>query len=446
MSLLNDMLKDLDETKSQSSFGGGTGTPSSSKFSAKNLALPVVAGLAVLAWLVLEVNILGVMPQKSSSALPEGYELNADWSSRLKAQQASQTPAGDSKEVSAEPVANAKPNTSQTRKSDSSVVPPKSEISQALSVEKTTKPVSHSQALIDSAYQFLNEGHWVSPQGGNAFETFNRVLALEPNNPQALRGIEVVRAKLLANLEQVSKEGSPAPLRSALADARSVGLPESVLGEFSAKLNQSHFASGDARVPQSHEAPSAKVTKTDKQKDADMAARLDQQGLLDNEEAALRLIKQNSEYERTSVALASGYFSLGESAGLQALANIIVKRSERLAEFVRAYSAILEGRYSAAIETLSRVDKAASYYLASQRMLAAVYQMDQQLEQSANLYRRLVQSRVATVDDWLGLAVTSDQLKLRRQALLAYEKVVALRHPDKKVQQYAASRVLDLQR
>ncbi len=446
MSLLNDMLKDLDTTKSQSSLIDKAGTPSSSTFNAKRLVLPVVAGLAVLAWLVLEANLFGVVPEEPSSALPEGYELNADWSSRLKAQQASQAPVDNTQEVSTEAVDNAKSRGSQPQLRDASEVPQNSGSAKTLNLETPTTAVSSTQAMLDSAYQFLNEGRWVSPQGANAYETFSKVLDIVPNHPQALRGIDAVRAKLLSNLEQVLASGDREQLRRALADARKFGLSESALGAFSKALDKLDVESRGVGLQQVTEVPIAKVTKTDKQKDFDMAARLNQQGLLDNEEAALRLIKQNSEYERTVVALASSYFSLGESVGLQTLANVIVGRSERLAEFVRAYSAIFDGHYAVAIEAFSKVDKATSYYLTSQRMLAAVYQMDQQLEQSANLYRRLVQSRDATVDDWLGFAVTSDQLKLWQQALLAYERVVALRHPDKKVQQYAASRVLDLQR
>lgn len=86
MSLLNDMLKDLDGQRERNQQAGAE-QAQAHNFNVKRWLLPSLAVLAVVYWLVVERNLLGLLPKPTESGLPPGYELNTNWAERLKAEQ-----------------------------------------------------------------------------------------------------------------------------------------------------------------------------------------------------------------------------------------------------------------------------------------------------------------------------------------------------------------------
>ncbi len=80
------------------------------------------------------------------------------------------------------------------------------------------------EGLLVSAQARAEEDKLIEPEGDNALELFNQVLALESTNAEAKRGLRSLVQKLTSQAYDLADEGSIEEARAVLNDAESVGI------------------------------------------------------------------------------------------------------------------------------------------------------------------------------------------------------------------------------
>jgi hypothetical protein len=85
-------------------------------------------------------------------------------------------------------------------------------------IKKIDPVVLHN--LLDTADAAIAQGHLTFPQGNNAYDIYQRILALEPGQQDAVRGLENLVEEYVALAIQALERNQPATARSMLARAR----------------------------------------------------------------------------------------------------------------------------------------------------------------------------------------------------------------------------------
>ena len=425
MSLLNDMLKDLD--KNQSS--GASPPPADSqaktrRLQLKSLVLPLLAGLLVVYWLLVEMNLLGLIPQQGAQPeIPEPMAANADWLARMETlkKQKEESKAGVS-----EPV-------------------------QDLSSELVAESAELSQ-LLDLADRAFADGRLIQPLHESALPLYMAALALEPDNLKAREGIRRVQSSMLSRIDSHIALANYDTAKEQAELAKSVFIEEPFLKSIENKLTEIekvYRSKTKARVPNMADVKdtrSVPPSLTEKQKDRKLAKNIQAQGVYAVEAKALAWINASSENSRTVIALADEYRRYQAAEGLVRLGNLLKKNNSPLVSYVQANSALLHNDMETARRLLEDHRYQGAADIARQRLLAGMYQSQKNFEKALPLYEFLVNSSQANVNDWLGFAVVSDAKKKPTAALTGFQRVIQLGHPDPKVMQYAESRIQKLSR
>ena len=92
--------------------------------------------------------------------------------------------------------------------------------------------------LLQQAGSYRAQGFLVSPQGDNAAELYNRVLATAPDNVIAQQGLEEVTSQLLSNAAQMLEEEALDETRLLLDQASAAGIDANALLEVRARLQE----------------------------------------------------------------------------------------------------------------------------------------------------------------------------------------------------------------
>lgn len=474
MSLINDMLKDLDREQRGDDPPLPTGLAEPKRDTSAGLRrylLPGVALIAVAYALVVEWNLLGLMPEKTPAPteIPQPIALNSKWL-KHNATGDAPTSVGIEKPVIAsasmdqvalsEATADAQnpvAEVSSTEQPAAAPVIPESAIP-AFDAE-TTAPVTAAEApvadteaqggavqrLLTVAEQALMANRLTTPAGDNAYQLYKSVLVIDPANAAAHAGIESIRERYLAWMERAIAEHRTAAAQIYWQKAKSVGVDAATLASYQTTLAEAQVAATSTALPPSPESivtlPEPTITPAALPDDGHMAARLRHDGLR-REQDALRLLAQVPGAEQTAVALTDLYVERRAVTELRRLAERLKQQPAQ--HYVMAQLAVLDGRDQQALDTLAAAEYSGAAERQRVRLLAGLQQKAGQHAAAMELYAALVADSPDNVGDWLGLAVSADKSKLTSTALNAYEKVLLLRHPDQRVMQYARQRRQDL--
>ena len=482
MSLINDMLKDIDRDQSSGEPpipNGLVEKKPEKSTGVRRFLLPGVALTAVAYALLIEWNLLGIMPDKKSAPMeiPQPIALNSKWLKPTEAPTAIgiEQPAAVATQMDTTSVANpqnstAIQDTSTELRSDSLAVTDltkavaqevgtkKSDTANAVVAEAdTTKQFVPEQAsksqetvinqpqpvaiqrLLDAATRALMENRLTTPAGDNAFQLYKSVLVIDPDNAAAHSGIEAIRQRYLHWLDKALAENKTTAAQMYWQKARSVGVDVSTLSSYETALHSSPQKADAA--PTLVTLSEATITPAVIPNDEELAERLRRDGLR-REQDALRLIKQMPNALQSSVALADLYVDRRAVADLRRLAELL--KNQPAQNYVMAQLMVLDGQEQAALGALTASEFSGDAEQQRMRLLAGLRQKGGEHDAAMKLYATLVTAAPDNVSDWLGLAVSADKSKLIGTALNAYEKVLLLRHPDQRVMQYARQRQQDL--
>lgn len=471
MSLINDMLKDLDhdqpnrEPTVPSSLMAPKGRQERNlrRFFLPGLAVTAIAYAAIIEW-----NLLGVMPEKKAAVtdIPQPIALNSKWLKENSTQQ-SATPVGIEKPVTiSSPVTdNAPASAASTPASvvdDASLADAQVEPStHIVDIYSTDETITATQATVGAEHNIANETQFdaierllhaaevalerdrlTTPAGDNAYQLYKSVLVIDPENTAALSGIERIRKTYLDWIDNALSEQKFAAAQNYLQKAKSVGVTSDLLDSYQIPSADAHAAPNSNDPVESVIAlPAATIKPATVPNDEVMAERLRQEGSR-REQDARRLLAQSPGATQTAVALADLY---AEQRSIADLRRLVEELNNHAAQnYVTGQLLQLTGQDQQALEALTVVELSGVAERQRMRLMAGLQQKAGQYATAMQLYASLVTTSPDNVADWLGLAVSADKGKLAGTALNAYEKVLLLRHPDPRVMQYARQRQQDL--
>lgn len=447
MSLINDMLKDLDRDAP----AGETPLPAGlverkpdKPATWRRYLLPGVALLALVYVVLIEWNLLGLMPDKASVAaeIPQPIAINPKWLNQTSpAQLAEPAPTDSAAQLTSVQTMMVAEQAGEPAQS----IPPTEPLAEA------EAHASAVQQLLAAAEQALTANRLTTPVGDNAYQLYSSVLVIDPANTAAHAGIALIQQRYLQWLDQALVENRLPAARLYWQKAKAVSVDPARLTSYQTVLvdktrvaNQTNLRdtpasahSAEASAPQ----PAAKITPAILPNDAHMAERLRSEGLR-REQEALSLLARAPNALQTTVALTDLYVERRAIGDLRRLLDTLSNQPAR--PYVQAQLLVLEGREPQALETLSTAEFSGPAEGQRLRLLAGLQQKAGHYAAALELYATLISASPDNVGDWLGLAVSADKEKLTGTALNAYEKVLLLRHPDPRVMQYARQRQQDL--
>ncbi len=499
MSLINDMLKDLDgeQPPREATLPPGLTDPKPAPRSLGRLVLPVLAAVAVVYALVVELNIFGLMPEKTpaATAVPPPIAVNPKWLKEPPAAnsipvekvdlpataEVAPPPATSAATSAATPGATSSAGTSATAAAPVTEVPAESPVSNATARVEPATPVASSasdappaetqperaapatdnfapaptaiEQLLAAAADAVRQNRLTTPVGDNAYELYRSVLVLAPGNPAAELGIEGIRQTYLGWAENALAQGRSAVAAQYLQRARAVGAPPEVLQSYQDRLaTQAVEGAAESVVrvlPEETVLPTdagagGTLTPAAAAADETSAADLQREGVVLGEVKALQWIGRGDRVEQTAVVLADLYAAAGATDKLAELQGRLVNRASSAAAYAGAQRALRQRDFTGAAQQLAAVQYTGAAEERRLRTLAGIYQHLQDYARALPLYRQLVSTEGRNVQDWLGLAVSADAEKMPAAAREAYQNVLLLVHPDPRVMHFARQRQQDL--
>ncbi len=423
MSLLNDMLKDLDEVKQRS---GKTQVNHGEKRTLEKSrktgwVFPAVALLALGYFLIVEWNVLGVMPEPAKDVSPDTSKAANEWSTRLNARLAEEKAkqARESKQsVSAVLDTNEETLTETTAELDAQ-----------------NSYVNDLQSYLKRASTLMSEGSFELENARRAFGLFRSALALDANNTLALQGVENIKNAVIDRLHVLEREKNTSALEETLNLARAVNVSKDNLDMFTASVNT-------LKAPTSTQpAPASQLIRASKEiKDQELAAKISRFGPEDYQAQVFDRLKDGKPTANSVIVLAKQYFANENVNKLKALERVLSSNLP-LQKFVKAHRYGIEQGVERSVVLLEAINLPFELEHERVRQLAGFYQALKQHKNANFLYRQLTASHFSTVDDWLGLAVTYEAQGQSRYALIAYQKVRKIGHYDENISRYVQSRL-----
>lgn len=462
MSLINDMLKDLDsDTAVKADEPLPSGLQTSKPAAKRGWILPVLAALALIYALVVELNLLGLMPEKSTPPveIPKPIALNSKWLEQGPATGAAEPVALEKITLAPEPLP-LSPADAGAVVADPAVGNPAAEFSntdtqefahaQEFTDKEYSADVIHSETalavekLLQAGAAALRESRLTTPAGDNAFQYFKSVLLLQAQNPQALAGIAQIQQNYLTWLDQALAANRRESARQYWSKARNTGVATEILMEYQTRMDT---AAVDSNIPTVIETPLVKtfsVATPQFADDASAAARLARDGLVLGESRALSWLEQGAPTEQTAVVLTDLYAAQGDQAKLMYLHQLLSGRGSTATVYAQAQLAARQQNFALAAEQLAAVEFTGPAEERRLRTLAGFYQKLKDYARALPLYSKLVNMPSGGANDWLGLAVSADAQQMTSVAQNAYGNLLRLTHPDPRVMGFARQRHQDL--
>lgn len=316
-------------------------------------------------------------------------------------------------------------------------------------------------SLLEAARTARTRDRLTRPAGDNAYEYYQQVLAIAPEEPEALAGLAAIAQRYRELAEAAMDREALAAARRFLQRARSVrpgaeGIQasEARLASLSEKAAQT--ASTPEPVAESAETHSSLSVRPDPasvdRSRADQAERWWSQGDPNRARTFLESTVQEWSFESAEPVRSIGVlFDLYLEAGEQARARELLERSELPTDemaYRRAQLALVNGRADEALALLETDAEAAAENEAYRALMARLYYEQQRFEEAAANYRALLTDVGNRPAYWLGLGLARDAQEDAPAALNAFRQALAsgAYRNDAAVREYLQNRVNALTR
>lgn len=424
MSLLNDMLRDLDKQSSDASQpsvdpGMATAVPRNSVL--KRWWLPAAAALALGYFFVVERNLLGFMPNPRQNYLEAPKPINIDpkWLAAVENHGQSASPVQTA--VVGEPSAS---HVSDSAAGDAD--------SAAVESDRAVAAVQIA-ATVETIHSESNNLKATQPQGSGVSGAADHQTAQRADQKTiATSSAEPAPKPTFSNTKLEPEAVAASPSSTTLTTST----PGSEPSQTAASLGPPQRTNTNPPAP--------RVTLSPEDRDYSVAQGLKAETLTQRETQAWLWLREGAVIDQTAFALADIYRAKGNLDRLQDLQDHLAIRAPNLVAYVLAQQALIEQDWPTAIRTLSKAQFQGRAEAQRLRLLGGIYQNTQQYPQALDVYSQLVAQRGAQVNDWLGQAVALDALGNRQGARDAYRRVHQMQHPDPQVNAYAQRREYEL--
>ena len=430
MSLLNDMLTDLDAAKkaklaSGPNRGGEESLLPTKPTKASQWILPGIAAVAIAYWVLVEWNVFGWMPETNKSQPAQELDVSDDWSTRLKERLAKEQAAKNSEPETLAIVGDGTINAlSSVNHSGGGSNPGARELTDAQMSTMGKRLMQANELLREPSSPLVNLQ--------SALTAYQEVLTMDAQNVVALEGVDKIQQRLLHVMDQARSQSDFPGLSDAYAISQQASVDPNVLTEYAQALEAMNEAS---------KAQQARSLSIKRQfNDQKTAAEITRYKVEPYEAQVIRQLKQGSQAPLSVVALTKKYYAQGLWAKIQTLENAVPSTSN-LKKFVHAHRLAGQDNLVDAVAVLSEVRLRADIEHERVRQLAGFLQALKEIDGANVLYQQLTRSRYATVDDWLGLAVTYDAQGRTQAALKAYHVVSKNGHYNEQISSYVQARL-----
>ncbi|MCW8196629.1 hypothetical protein F6455_17685 [Proteobacteria bacterium 005FR1] len=325
------------------------------------------------------------------------------------------------------------------------------------------------EPLLKAAERAFAENRLMTPVEDNAFSRYQAVLLLDPNQPQALEGIRNIAQRYLRFYTETFNSGFSSTAEQYREKAERVvsGYPQ-LISWFEARVaeteaNLVQVAEADAEpevldpteatpiaarppVEQAQNAQTVRVLKTDRdQRVAAQARNLISQGRFAPAESLLIAhLQQYPDGTAARTALVEFYLETANAAA----ASVHIEQLTGLPDYQRAHFqarvAMLKGDLEVALSTLNSVDPIVAEAPDFHAYQAALFHQAQRYREAAEVYEQLLALRQNASTYWLGLAVSLDALKDKAGALRAFRQAHLHSPADAPSRAYVEARIRSL--
>jgi MSHA biogenesis protein MshN len=317
-----------------------------------------------------------------------------------------------------------------------------------------------------------------SPIEDNAYNFYQKILALDSNNHDALEGLDSIAARYLRKAEEAAQQRNLQQAetflqRARFVSARYVHAHEPVFQQsihsviegrgYESELQKSAATSASvvSSLPTSNGSVGTELdtikpflvtemAPTNFRQSADSldvtlvqkAEELMAQGKMADAMNQLKVFVANEKKAiRSATLLAEIYLQQGNLEAASILANQLVDLPDDVKTKVKAQVMVATGDHLNAISLLEKNIALAEANEAYRALLASLYQKNAMYAQSAVSYQRLMHRFGEKPSYWLGLALAYDGLQKPQNALAAYERLGDYPQLQEQVRSYVLQRI-----
>lgn len=463
MSLINDMLKDLDGRRADEQVGLTADIPASGRRIGKRMILPVLAAVAVLYFLIVYMDLFGLFRDRddlTAEKIPEPISMNSRWLHVEVEQGAAVTLEGPSSHVTAahsDAVPSADENRDVTATESGGVGGSPNERQTADLGPPSGKTDSDAQMrsdtevakLLREAEAALQRDHLMTPSQRNAYQLFNAVLVLDKAHPEAVQGLMNIHDRYIALAEEAQSRGDRAQADLFVRRAEMIApVPDAIRVGL---IQDSRESSTSVDPPTKRNPTKRKTLSNDKIKiqpvsrlsDSQWVDRLRSNSSTHVLEEVFDLLEQGRELPLTTHFLADQFVRENQPHQLKKLARWVPIDSAG-GLYVAAQQAIMAEDFHSVKSILRNVGTQNPVAADELRLRSAVCQKMRDYQCAARGYQELVGSPFSDINDWLGAAVSLDALRRSHGALSAYQRVADVPHPDPAIADFARRRAAEL--
>lgn len=452
MSLINDMLQDLDSRKqlqnTDSAIDAEIAAPPND--SARPWMVWVVSGLLLAVfigfWLVQP--LAGSAPAKPAS--PD--ELAQSVTGEDTATDAAATKAPIERLVAAAPDVNTENSRESIDSTRAEVIP------QTTVAEETDDSRTQTDLLLSAAETALNKNRLSVPRGKSAYDLYHRVIAIDPNNTEALTGLEKIKTRYADLIEEAlaAAEFERAAQLVNRIDELSLTFSVSQLDGYRDRIQEQQHAA-ENRIAKKSEPESLAadnqgsadaylaINKTTVSRELALAREVQRLFALGRGgEAAKQLenfIASNTKADMSRILLFDYY--LGQTQISQAREVMEPEHSLSAATlaYMQAKMAMMSSGAAAAIALLEKQKPEKNITEIYNTLLAGLYQKEKAHGKAVALYASLIEANPSNVTYWLGMGISRDALGEQQHALSAYNVVLAHKNLDANVRNFVTTRI-----
>jgi tetratricopeptide (TPR) repeat protein len=319
------------------------------------------------------------------------------------------------------------------------------------------KPVTQTEPEVITINQLLQEGEQAleaerltTPAGDNAYERFQAVLAREPENAQALAGLQKVRQRYLSFIENLVKRKEFYAVPMLVRKARDVGADETELTRLLSQVTAEDGADKLNKImkafePVKRDKAPASVQPSLQERDRLVAEKSEQ--LISNQhlEAAEKLLVGFLAENPKAVESVTQLFTVYIQQGRLSEAEALINQSAHLPGFKFSYMVAqlliqrqdLEGALRALQSQQPPLAEVPAYYA----LQAGLLHQRGYNEKAVGMYQLLIDKNPQHAAYWLGLAVSLDSLRLVKPTLHAFEQTLRHSKPDDSYLHYVRQRI-----
>ncbi|MFO1388076.1 tetratricopeptide repeat protein [Cellvibrio sp.] len=320
----------------------------------------------------------------------------------------------------------------------------------------------HINDLLNQAERAISMDRLTVPIEDNAYNYYQKILVLSPNNNQAKEGLDKIASRYMAMAQDQINAGNLQQAQALIQRARFVSeryvqAHEISIGEVAAqnlgavaseKINAEPVISETIKSIPEAEAQSLSVTPNAAWKDEQLAKHAQELAQQGKQTEALALLKSFVAAEQKPILSAALLADLYiQQANTQA-ATIVLQKATYLpidiSTKLHAQILVQQGEESEAISLLEKNIGSAQANESYGALLASLYHKTANYQQSILSYRGLLNHFGEKPAYWLGLALAYDGLGQTKNALQAYKRLGEFPQLQEQVKKYTDQRIAAL--